>query len=317
MASINHLVKQIIELSQFTGPAKKRRRTKSSKSSSTSSGSSISTVAIQRIVEKLKSQRCRDSTRETYHRIWRIFSDFYLRLDDKPISWEERITLFTGYLIDTEHKSSTIKTYISALKGVLAEEGYKLETNDFTLSALTHACRIRNDTIIHRLPIHKSLLKLIINEVQKWADEIGQPYLAQLYKALFSATYYGLLRVGEVTCSPHVILARDVLIGVNKKKLMFILRSSKTHSKGDPPQIIKIDSTPIRDNESRNPHCPFTLLNNYIQRRPLARSETEQFFVFSDGSPIKPSHMRNTLKLLIKRIGLDERNYSVHGLRGG
>ena len=55
--------------------------------------------------------------------------------------------------------------------------------------------------------------------------------------------YYRLFRIGEISQSEHVIKACDVHIGTNKKKLMFVVRSSKTHSLGDKPQIVKIKAT--------------------------------------------------------------------------
>ena len=243
-------------------------------------------------------------------------------MDDKPTSWEDRIILFTGYLVDSKLKSTTIRTYISAVRGALAEDGFELDSNIFAVSALTRACRIRNDTIIHQFPIHKGVLRLILSQADVWADEICQPYLRVLYKALFATTYYGLLRVGEVTLSPHVVLARDVHIGINKKKLLLVLRSSKTHNKGQHPQLIKIISTPTGSTNSATEaktanQCPFALMEAYLSMRPHSKSLDEQFFVFSDGSPVKPTEMRHTLRVLLKRSGLDESNYTVHGPRSG
>ena len=44
-----------------------------------------------------------------------------------------------------------------------------------------------------------------------------------------------------MTESQHVVKAKDVHIGINKDKLMFVLHSSKTHGKGTKPQIVKIN----------------------------------------------------------------------------
>ena len=77
---------------------KKKRKRKTSKDGSASS--TISTDGLQAIVNKLQSHRFRDSTRETYYRVWKIFAEFFLRLDYKPIASEERLTLFTGHMIE-------------------------------------------------------------------------------------------------------------------------------------------------------------------------------------------------------------------------
>lgn len=69
-----------------------------------------------------------------------------------------------------------------------------------------------------------------------------QPYLEYMYKALFAIGYYGMLRVGELTCSPHVLKAKNFHLGRNKKKLMLILYSSKTHGE---IHLRKLKSQPI------------------------------------------------------------------------
>ena len=170
-----------------------------------STSSTISSNEMQQIVDKLKFQRCRDSTRSTYYRIWKLFSQFFLRLDQKPVTWEQRLILFTGYLINNNLKSSTIKTYLSGIWSILADENIPLDSQDFTLKALTRACKIHNDKMIIRLPIHKDLLNLLVTEISRWSREIGQIYLGVLYSALFLTDYYGLLRVGELRNSPHSI----------------------------------------------------------------------------------------------------------------
>ena len=141
----------------------------------------ISTIEIEHIVERLKSQCFRDSTRAMYHKIWNRFSKFFIRLDDKPTSWENRIILFIGYLIEEcKLQSSTIRSYISALKAVLAEDKVKLKQDDFVINSLTRACRLKNDRIVTRLPIHKNFLHLILKKLDEWTDSINQPYLKHL-----------------------------------------------------------------------------------------------------------------------------------------
>ena len=200
-----------------------------------SMSSHLSTKDICSIVERLKLQCHRDSTRKNYYVVWKIFSKFYLRLDVKPKFWEDRLVLFVGYLADNQKQSSTIKSYISAIKHVLKEDGHMLNVNEFLMSSLTKACKLVNDTVARKLPIQKSLLKIFISRIGRHfstADN-NQPYLSLLYRMLFSTTYFGLFRVGEVTAGDHPILAKDVHIAKNKEKMLFILRTSKTHWKND------------------------------------------------------------------------------------
>ena len=112
---------------------------------------------------------------------WKQFGKFFLRLDLKPINWEQRITLFLGYLIEYRLKNSTIKSYLSALRAVLAEDGIEIKDDKFALTSLIRASRIRNDVLQVRLPLHKGMLGLILQEVTKYFDENNQPYLKNMY----------------------------------------------------------------------------------------------------------------------------------------
>ena len=98
---------------------------------------------MQRLIEKLKSQHHQDTTRQNYYTVWKLFNKFYLRLDVKPNTWEDRILLFTAHLIDTKKQSSTVKSYISAVKAVLQEDGYEIDENKFLLASLTQACKLK------------------------------------------------------------------------------------------------------------------------------------------------------------------------------
>ena len=98
--------------------------------------------------------------------------------------------------------------------------------------------------------------------MENYFAEKSQQYLKTLYKALFVAAYYGLLRAGEVTEGPHVILANNVHIGTNKDKILFILKSSKTHTKANKPQLIKFSRE--AGHGVANRHYPFQLLKDYI-----------------------------------------------------
>ena len=83
---------------------------------------------------------------------------------------------------------------------------------------------------------------MILFETQRIFHAKNQPYLDLLYKTIFSICYYGLMHIGEVTHSQHVLKAKDVHLAKNKDKLLLVLYSSKTHDEGSRPQKIKITS---------------------------------------------------------------------------
>ena len=212
-----------------TTPGRKR-----SQSTSSSTSSHISTDEMKGIIERLRMEKHRSTTKQMYYTVWKLFSKFNLCLDVKPTSWEDRIVLFIGYLVDCNKQSSTVKSYLSAIRAVLKDDGIKLDEDLFLVSSLTQPCKYRKDRIRTRLPLQKGMLIMLLCETENYYNERNQPYLKDLYRAIFSTMYFGLLQISEVACQ-HAVLARDVNIGYNKKKMLFILRSSKTHWQGPRP----------------------------------------------------------------------------------
>ena len=138
-----------------------------------------------------------------------------------------------------------------------------------------------------------------------------------MYKTIFLIAFHGLFRISEVSESQHVVRAKDVNIGVNKNKLLFVLHSSKMHNKESRPQKVKI--TALEQGQKRKTFfCPFHLMQKYLKfRKEIRTRENGQFFVFKDGSPVRPAHLRVVLNTTIKNLGIDHRLYSFHSLRIG
>ena len=161
-------------------------------------------------------------------------------------------------------------------------------------------------------------MEMILFEVDRvYSDK--QPYLDSLYKAVFAISYYGMMRIGEVTESLHVLKAKDTFIADNKDKLLFILYSSKTHDRAHRPQKIKISSNKD-DKSARFYHryfCPFKLIRTYFKYRGDYITDAEQFFIYRSGEPLKPRQITVILREMINRIGLDSTLYSMHSFRIG
>ena len=238
----------------------------------------------------------------------------------KPDTWEERTPLFVAYLVDKGIQSTTIKSYVSAIKKTLVSDNYTWDDNRIKLTSLTRACKLVNDKLMIRLPIHCGMLELILFEIQRIFSKSSQPYLEIMYKALFALGYYGLMRVGELTYSQHVVKAKEINIGTNKKKLLLILYSSKTHTEADRPQKIRITANvDEKTGHYFNRHfCPFKLMARYLAARtPFYDTDDEPFFVLKDKSPVTPEMARNVLRQAIKNLGLNNELYNMHSLRIG
>ena len=63
--------------------------------------------------------------------------------------------------------------------------------------------------------------------------------------------------------------------------------------------------------------CPYKVIRDFLAVHPCTHSAHEQFFVFADNSPVKPSHIRLCLKKVLRLSGFNMKSYTVHSLRAG
>ena len=228
---------------------------------------------------------------------------------------EERTSVFLAYLYDKGRKSATLKSYVSAIKSVLTDDGYIWDDNKVQFNNLTRACRVHNDEVYNRLPIQIGLLELILMQLNNIFNK--QAYLLILYRTLFLLAYYGLMRVGELTSGDHPILAKDVHSARNKNKILLLLRSSKTHGKESRPQEIKIEANETEYNKKKHYFCPFKSLNEFLDFRGNYTELDEPLFIFRDGTAVKPANFRKTLKTALRLLNLDADLYDTHSFRIG
>ena len=216
-------------------------------------------------------------------------------------------------------QSSTLKSYFSAIKHILKQDGYEWNDNKVLLSSLVRGCKLENDRVKIRLPIQKGLFEMLLFEIGRYFNRSApQPYLEHMYKAMFCLGYYGMLRVGEMTLSPHTVKACDVHIGHNKDKIQVVLYTSKTHGQESKPQKIKISGAPCSSaKKEQKLFCPFKTVLRCMSIRGNYKTDDEKFFIFSDRSPVKPRHLRTTLRTLLTNLDLDASLYDVHSFRGG
>ena len=91
-------------------------------------------------------------------------------------------------------QSSTLKSYFSAIKHILKQDGYPWNDNKVLLSSLVKGCKLGND----KVPIKKGLLEMLLFQIERMFDH-PQPYLELMYQALFYLAYNGMMRVGELS----------------------------------------------------------------------------------------------------------------------
>ena len=255
---------------QFVSGQRKSARSESSKSSHSSR---ISVEYINNILDKLRCRQTRDSTARTYLCVWRQLNKFILSLDTRGrgLCWEDRTVLFGAYLVHKGFQSSTLKSYFSAIKHILKQDGYPWDDNKALLSSLVKSCKLENDRVKIRLPIQKGLFEMLLFEIHRYySGNNVQPYLEVMYKAVFCLAYYGLLRVGELTLGDHTLLIGNT--HVLEDNILLVLYSSKTHGKESRPQKIRISAQPLTSrvsNRQRN-FCPVRTVIHYLRLRGKA-----------------------------------------------
>ena len=299
---------------------KRKRQGGVTKSVAGSDTSRISADRMEQILLELENSRVRKSTSKNYLQIWRMFNKFIVRLDKKPDSWECRVALFCAYLIEKGNKSTTIKSYISAIKNILvAHIHYVWNDGILLLNTLTRACKLENDHLMQRILIKRGLLELILFELERMFPT--SMYNEILYKAIFVMAYYGLMRLCEIASESgehivdHAVKARNVHVGVNKEKVLVLLYTSKTHGKDSSPQQIKISASPKYNKLTH--FCPLKILREYMRLCGNFVNDNKNFFIFRHKLRISPENIRRTLSTAIKRIGLDASLYGFHSMRAG
>lgn len=267
-----------------------------------------------RIKEKIKGLGIRPSTRKGYYRRWKALNKFLIKFDTIPDTWEERITLYVTHLINQKKKSATVKSYLSAIRYILREDGVDLNENKIELAALIKACKLQNDKLYIRLPIQYKLFRSILRKTRSSLElQKGQTYLSKLLRAAFSMAYFGLMRVSELTSGPHQLRAIDVKHAKAKRKIVLYLRSSKTHTTNDFPQKIEIHEVPQMGSD-----CPVKCILDFIQERGSSNlDEAEPFFLLKEKLPFTAAQFRCNLKSILRELGIDDQLYDTHSYRSG
>ena len=259
--------------------------TKSSISSSTRSTDRLSTYRLREVRDQLLFNVHKRSTKKNYHTVWENFNKFVIRLDYQPDTWEEKVSLYIAFLSENNIKSTTMRSYISAIKAKLSMDGYKWDKNLFQFSALTKACKLQNDRIKVRLPILEEFLRCILMEIYRKfrnMEMVNEVYNKAMYLSAVMVEYYGLFRIGEIARGDHSMKAKDVHIDEKLRRMLVVLHTSKTHDRSERPQKIAIDTI-----KNEQVFCPVIQTFKYSRMRKNYDSDSEQFYIFKDGSPLR------------------------------
>ena len=89
-----------------------------------------------------------------YIGIWRQLNKFVINLDSRMnLSWEDKTALVGAHLVEGGVQSTTLKSYFSAIKFILKQDGYQWDDTKMLISSLIKGCKLENDSLKIRLPI--------------------------------------------------------------------------------------------------------------------------------------------------------------------
>ena len=168
------------------------------------------TEYFKQALENIKTFKYVPVTRKMYHRAWVSFNKFVISLDRIPPTWEEKLALFLACLVQERRPPGTIKSYKSAIKAVLCDNGLELDDNQLQLAAVIKACKYMDRSVMVRLPIQRGLLRMTLDRIKDHYYRKAQVYLSNLYCAMVMTAYYGLFWIGEIAEGPHVIHFLDM-----------------------------------------------------------------------------------------------------------
>ena len=194
---------------------------------------------------------------------------------------------------------------------MLKTDGYPWDDSKAALNTITKSCKLISDTVKIRLPIQINLLEQLMFETNRKFD--CQPFLNILYKTVLCIGYYRMMRIGEMASGTHPVRACDIHIARSKNKILLILRTSKLMVKSH-----YLKKSRLLNQEAIDIFfCPFKLMRQFMVCRGGYEDNQEPLFVFSDGTPISPDHVRKVLRDLLKRLNLDPLLYDTTSLRSG
>ena len=261
-------------------------------------------ATLVRRTGEILQQALKPSTQRAYQRAWDRFHAFASSLQPPRSSLPalpSTIALFITSLVDADETlaAASIVSTISAISYRHKLLEYD-PTSHFLVRKLLHsvsAARPAGDT---RLPLTIVMLQQLIGVT----SALPSPYEATLAAAMFATMYAALLRVGEVTQSPHNINFSNITLANNQLSITFV---SYKHHNGRPVTLTFA--------ASHNANiCPVRLLTKYI----MLRGESPgPLFAWIDGRAIAQSWFRRTLQTAVGLTQGQTQNITPHSFRIG
>ena len=251
------------------------------------------------------------SSLKVYRRAWVLFQQAmssmginFTGFRDLPVS-VNHLMLFIGYLSHLGFAAASITSYSSAIAYIHKLLNLPDPSKLFVVQKLIAACNKLNKSMDSRLPITIVILQRLCHSVD---HTISSHYNKQLFHTMFVISFFGLMRLGEVTRdkSGHVPLSFDQ-IQFSDSALIITIRHFKHNVSLKPIQIV----LPAQQDKNI---CPVFQMIAYIR---LRGTNPGPLFCYQDSLPVSRSYFSKNLKNCLKYCGLNTTLYKSHSFRIG
>ena len=262
-------------------------------------------------VEKLFQASIALSSFKVYRRAWNLFNQAFTNMGlvfngsiDLPLS-PDQIILFVGYLSNAGFASASITSYTSAIGYIHKLLNMPDPTSQFLVQKLLSACNKVNNSVDTRLPITIVVLQRLVCALDHTVPNL---YLRQLFKAMYSVAFFGLMRLGEITqdSNKQVPLTIDQ-IQFTSSSVLLSIRKFKHNLSLKPVQLV----LPAQKDKSI---CPVNQLKKYLK---LRGNSPGPLFRYIDGVPISRKFFTVNLKSALQFCDLNTDLYKSHSFRIG
>lgn len=218
----------------------------------------------------------------------------------------QKLVGFVAWLSLQGYRSSTMKTYVSILRKGLRVSNPSLDSSEVNSKVKGAFCLERGMGRTKQL-VTISMLRNLVGQLGNLA---ANAYEGVMYKSMVMLMYFGLLRVGEVTQTDHVLKFRNVKISYSPRRVVLRFETAKNDRTGE----IRHSATVYPDPDERV--CPVLHLLNYFLVRPQVRHNEENLYVKFNSHPVTEYEFRVILTKACKLMHWSRRVTS-HSFRMG
>lgn len=223
----------------------------------------------------------------------------------------DHIITFIANLSIEGKAPSTIATYTSAIAYVHKLNNWPDPCDNFIIVKLKEGCKRQDRRSDCRRPISLPILRQLSHSL---VGLCHSTYESLMFRAAFLLSFFGFLRVGEITViskksdTSHILARDDIMMGYDPQAFMeATIRFSKTDQYGD---SVSLHFTKGNDDLL----CPVQAMDKYLKVRPAIGGP---LFIHFGGEPLTRYQFDCMLKKGIKVMGLNPTYFSPHSFRIG